>query len=765
MCSPGGGLRSGSGVSGPSRACANATSCPAGAHAVSAASEAATVSHRSSSGSEPMASSSAAGKPAWPVPRGRNRGHRQVSRRHQVAAVLDPPAEPVRRGAGGVVPVPHRDDLGPRVDLDPRRREHRLGLNQPGRRGAVGEDQAVDDEVAVVHGLAEVAAVGVVPFARRGEPGDPVVDPLPDEPAVQARVPVEQLGVVGQAARSVAHGVAVLAEHHRQRATVRVVLGVRGDGLLPPADRVQVAVSGVHLAEDVGIEGAGLALVVDQAARVAIVGPRGHPLQVAAGPGLVAERPHDHAGVVLVPLDGALDAVQAGGQPPGVPAGVAAPAVQPEAVGLQVALVDHQQPVLVAQVEEPRIRRVVAGPHGVDVVPLHQDDVRPHGGLVQGTARLGVPFVPVHAAELDRAAVEPDQPVPHLDAAEPDPEGDVPARAGQDGVVQPGLLVRPGLGGRERVPGAGRGPGQAQLRYRHRGRPVGVHPQGGGAAGRVVVGVDEEVPDRAGRFVDEGHAPEDAGQPPHVLVLEVGPGRPLVHAHRDHVAAGPQVTRDVELADQPAALAVTGGGPVDEHGEARVHPVEAEHGRPVVVPLRRQREVPPVLPRRVVAGHPRRVHRERVDHVGVGGRPVSRRPVPRRPGQAGQLPHRRHRELVEAGLVEVRCLEARGQAGRARAVPELPGPVQADPDAPAGLRRPGREITVPGPERLDVTQVTGRPRVGHQGCPPCPRHRGQPESTRTDPLARPPAGPPRDGGPPGPASGPGGPPAPVTAGA
>jgi hypothetical protein len=55
--------------------------------------------------------------------------------------------------------------------------------------------------------------------------------------------------------------------------------------------------------------------------------------------------------MVLVPLDGALDAVQAGRLPPGIIAGVVPPAGQGEAVGLEVALVDDQQPVLVAQIQ------------------------------------------------------------------------------------------------------------------------------------------------------------------------------------------------------------------------------------------------------------------------------------------------------------------------------------------------------------------------------------------------------------------------------
>ena len=238
--------------------------------------------------------------------------------------------------------------------------------------------------------------------------------------------------------------------------------GFGGDGFLAAADRVELAVVRVHPAVDVGVEGAGLALVVDQPARVAAPDPPGHLLQVAAGPGLVAQRPHDHAGMVLVPLDGALDAVQAGRPPAGIVAGVAPPARERETVGLQVTLVDHQQAVLVAQVQEPRVRRVVAGPHRVDVVLLHQHDVGPHGGLVQAAARHRMPLVPVHAAELDGVPVEPDLPVADLDAAEPDPEADLPARAGQHRVVQPGVLVRPGLG-RDRMPGAVPGPASASV--------------------------------------------------------------------------------------------------------------------------------------------------------------------------------------------------------------------------------------------------------------------------------------------------------------
>ena len=84
-----------------------------------------------------------------------------------------------------------------RGDAD--RLDHLLELGQAGE-GPVGEQQPVGDEVAVVQGLAEVAAVGEE-LAAVGRAGtQAVVDPLPHEPALAARVALEQLLVLPQAA-------------------------------------------------------------------------------------------------------------------------------------------------------------------------------------------------------------------------------------------------------------------------------------------------------------------------------------------------------------------------------------------------------------------------------------------------------------------------------------------------------------------------------------------------------------------------------------
>jgi len=85
------------------------------------------------------------------------------------------------------------------------------------------------------------------------------------------------------------------------------------------------------------------------------------------------------------------------------------------------------------------------------------------------------------------------------------------------------MFVRPGLGV-DAMRGPGLGGGDAEFRDRHHGRAVRVDPEDAGVAPGVVVGADEEIPDPAGRLVDNRHTAEDARQPPHVLILEIGPG-------------------------------------------------------------------------------------------------------------------------------------------------------------------------------------------------------------------------------------------------
>ena len=116
-----------------------------------------------------------------------------------------------------------------------------------------------------------------------------MVDPLPDEAALQPRVGAHCLPVLHQIAVGVAHGVRVLA--HDDGPVVAV------GGHLDDAGH-----AGVHGPQNVDDRRVLGRVVVDGAGRVVGANPVGHGHVVGAVARLVAQRPVDDARVVLVPL-------------------------------------------------------------------------------------------------------------------------------------------------------------------------------------------------------------------------------------------------------------------------------------------------------------------------------------------------------------------------------------------------------------------------------------------------------------------------------
>ncbi|CAM4177334.1 hypothetical protein KIPE111705_43800 [Kibdelosporangium persicum] len=436
---------------------------------------------------------------------------------------------------------------------------------------------------------------------------------------------------------------------------------------------------------------------------VAGTGPRSHGGEVAAGVSFVAERPHDDARVVLVPFDHAGHAVEVRRFPPRVVAGVAFPADLGEAVGFQVAFVDHPQPVLVAQVEEGRVRRVVRGADGVDVVLFHQQYVGQRGFVRHSAAQGRVVFVPVDALQQDACAVDLELTVLNGHCAEADPHRHALVVGGQVTVVQPGDFGCPRLHDARVDRRVDRCPENAQLRY---GKPCGsVHrdPDLALAGGVVVVGAQPEVRNAAHRSGEQRDVAEDPGQPPHVLVLQVTPGRPLVYADREHIGAYTQHMRDVELDRQAASARDTQLNAVEPNAAARVDAVEPKD-RGLREPGRREIEREPVVTGRVVRRNVWRVHRERVLHVRVRGL-----------AEAVHLPVRRNGHCGPRRIVERVLLDARGRVVRGGGEVEAPVPVEAQGRRVRGEGRTRWQGAVPRGYVVDV---------GHAHLSPLHRSRG-----------------------------------------
>ena len=116
----------------------------------------------------------------------------------------------------------------------------------------VREKQPGDDEVPVVGVIAEVATVGERARTGASREAQAVVEPFPDEAALEPGVALDYIPVLLQAPRTVAHRVAVLAEQVR---FVEVSLG---------AESREGGQVGVHGPVDVRHLGLGAALVVDE---------------------------------------------------------------------------------------------------------------------------------------------------------------------------------------------------------------------------------------------------------------------------------------------------------------------------------------------------------------------------------------------------------------------------------------------------------------------------------------------------------------------
>ena len=89
-------------------------------------------------------------------------------------------------------------------------------------------------------------------------------------------------------------------------------------------------------------------------------------------------------------------------------------------VALDVGLVDHVHPDLVAQVEEARIVGIVRAAHRGDVVPAHRQQVGAHVVHRHGLAAGRMVVVAVDAEDPDRLPVDEELAITHLDGPEPD---------------------------------------------------------------------------------------------------------------------------------------------------------------------------------------------------------------------------------------------------------------------------------------------------------------------------------------------------------
>ena len=317
------------------------------------------------------------------------------------------------------------------------------------------------------------------------------------------------------------------------------------------------------------------------------------------------------------------------------------------------------------------MRRVVRRADRVDVVRLHQLDVAAHDVLGHRAAAVGVPLVAVDAAQQHAAAVDAQLAVLDGDRAEADPQRHRLALGPQLAVVEPRQLGAPRLDGpgRDRLP---RGRVDAELgddarararrrrraacRRRSRARTGRRRSRPGGRAARR----SGTAPTATTCPGPRGSCPRTTGAPCTSSSFSGSSRCPTANSCTSRLPyASPSSTpfshaRRCESAPPKRSTASPSGQPAGSAKRA------------------------PVLARRVLVRHERRVDRERVGDVRVGGRAV-----------AVQLPVRGHRQLAPGAAVE----------------PERPRPVEREHGGARALPRAWRQGAAAGRERVALRVV------------------------------------------------------------
>ena len=265
----------------------------------------------------------------------------------------------------------------------------------PGFGRAVGERDPVEHEGAVVGRVAEVAAVRVAHRAVGQPLLEAVVAPLPDEPALEPGCRLDRVPVLAE--RAMLLPIAWAYSH--------MISGCRCAG--GPACAT-IAEIGGYIGQVTSLTRlvarpveADRALVVQRPRGVGAPHPAGGRVLVRAVPDSL---PSDHRmidGWPTVAGHHPRDALD----PLRPVAGVVAQLVD-VGVRLDVGLVDHVQPDLVAKVEERLLVGVVRGPDRVDVEPLHQLDVGAHLVAADRAPCRRVEVVAVDAVDEHRLAVD-----------------------------------------------------------------------------------------------------------------------------------------------------------------------------------------------------------------------------------------------------------------------------------------------------------------------------------------------------------------------
>ena len=136
-------------------------------------------------------------------------------------------------------------------------------------------------------------------------------------------------------------------------------------------------------------------------------------LKIHPSPGFVAHGPDDHGWMVLIPLHQPYLPVHICRSPPGI-----LRQHIPGAMRFQVGFIDDIKTILITKPVPCRIVGIMTGPHGIDVVLLHELDIPDHRGQRDSLPVHRMNLVSVDPLEQHRLPIDKEPAVPDLHLAE-----------------------------------------------------------------------------------------------------------------------------------------------------------------------------------------------------------------------------------------------------------------------------------------------------------------------------------------------------------
>lgn len=204
----------------------------------------------------------------------------------------------------------------------------------------------------------------------------------------------------------------------------------------------------IHSADNICGLGSPITLVVDKPTLVKALDELVHGPVVAAIARLVAQRPEDDAWAVEVPHDHLASTINVGFLPIRIVGCelVTIHTHNKQAMTLEVALVQDPQAKLICQFVQPGVIDVMRSSDGVDVVPLHEQEVLLQKVKGNCPSMVRMMFMSVDTAELDRLSVDTKDSINEFNFAEANPFSKGTTRHRKSELVQIGGFGRPFVG-------------------------------------------------------------------------------------------------------------------------------------------------------------------------------------------------------------------------------------------------------------------------------------------------------------------------------